>query len=270
MSVMGLPVAGRAESQRVRARLIRRCVPRQGLHPAVNDSAILPPAEPNRWVVAAAVMLSSFMVFLDTSVVNVSLPYIAGSLSASIDESTWALTSYLAANAVVLPLAGWLANHFGRKRLMTWSVLTFTAASLLCGLAPTLSDPGALPRHPGPHRRRDDAAVAVGDARGLPAARARARHGLLVGRDRARADHGAGDRRLSHAHLQLALGVLRQRAGRRAVADHAAALRLRSALHQAAGGKDRLPRHGAALPRHRGRSSSCSTRGRRRSGSTPA
>ncbi len=105
----------------------------------MNDSAILPPAEPNRWVVAAAVMLSSFMVFLDTSVVNVSLPYIAGSLSASIDESTWALTSYLAANAVVLPLAGWLANHFGRKRLMTWSVLTFTAASLLCGVAPTLS-----------------------------------------------------------------------------------------------------------------------------------
>jgi DHA2 family multidrug resistance protein len=104
----------------------------------VTESAILPRAEPNRWVVAGAVMLSSFMVFLDTSVVNVSLPYIAGSLSASIDESTWALTSYLAANAVVLPLAGWLANHFGRKRLMIWSVLTFTAASLLCGLAPTL------------------------------------------------------------------------------------------------------------------------------------
>jgi DHA2 family multidrug resistance protein len=103
-----------------------------------GDSAILPAAEPNRWVVAGAVMLSSFMVFLDTSVVNVSLPYIAGSLSASIDESTWALTSYLAANAVILPLAGWLANHFGRKRLMIWSVLTFTAASLLCGLAPTL------------------------------------------------------------------------------------------------------------------------------------
>ena len=104
----------------------------------MSDSAILPAAEPNRWVVAGAVMLSSFMVFLDTSVVNVSLPYIAGSLSASIDESTWALTSYLAANAVILPLAGWLANHFGRKRLMIWSVLTFTAASLLCGLAPSL------------------------------------------------------------------------------------------------------------------------------------
>ena len=104
----------------------------------MSESAILPAAEPNRWVVAGAVMLSSFMVFLDTSVVNVSLPYIAGSLSASIDESTWALTSYLAANAVVLPLAGWLANHFGRKRLMIWSVLTFTLASLLCGLAPSL------------------------------------------------------------------------------------------------------------------------------------
>jgi DHA2 family multidrug resistance protein len=104
----------------------------------MSESQILAPPEPNRWVVAGAVMLSSFMVFLDTSVVNVSLPYIAGSLSATVDESTWALTSYLAANAVVLPLSGWLANHFGRKRLMIWSVLTFTVASLLCGLAPTL------------------------------------------------------------------------------------------------------------------------------------
>ena len=92
----------------------------------------------NPWIVAVAVMSATFMEVLDTTVVNVSLPHIAGDLSATIDESTWALTSYLAANAVILPLAGWLANHFGRKRLMTWSVLTFTAASLLCGLAPTL------------------------------------------------------------------------------------------------------------------------------------
>ena len=104
----------------------------------MNDSAILPAPEPNRWVVAGAVMLSSFMVFLDTSVVNVSLPYIAGSLSASIDESTWALTSYLVANAIVLPLTGWLANHFGRKRLLLSSVAGFTTASFLCGLAPNL------------------------------------------------------------------------------------------------------------------------------------
>ena len=76
----------------------------------------------NPWVVAVAVMFSSFMVFLDTSVVNVSLPHIAGNLSATIDESTWVLTSYLVANAVVLPLTGWLANPFGRKRLLMTSL----------------------------------------------------------------------------------------------------------------------------------------------------
>src|SRR5258707_7575358 len=84
-------------------------------------------------------MFATFMEILDTTVVNVSLPHIAGSLSASIDESTWALTSYLVANAIVLPLTGWLANYFGRKRLLLISISGFTVASFLCGLAPTLS-----------------------------------------------------------------------------------------------------------------------------------
>ncbi len=79
------------------------------------------------------------MEVLDTTVVNVSLPHIAGSLSATVDESTWALTSYLVANAVILPLAGWLAGRFGRKRLLLMSVGGFTAASFLCGLAPSLA-----------------------------------------------------------------------------------------------------------------------------------
>jgi DHA2 family multidrug resistance protein len=83
-------------------------------------------------------MFATFMEILDTTVVNVSLPHIAGSLSATIDESTWALTSYLVANAVILPLTGWLANQFGRKRLLMFSVTGFTIASFLCGLAPTL------------------------------------------------------------------------------------------------------------------------------------
>src|SRR5881394_1573751 len=92
----------------------------------------------NPWIVAVAVMFSTFMEILDTTVVNVSLPHIAGNLSASIDESTWVLTSYLVANAIILPLTGWLANFFGRKRLLLLSVTGFTAASFLCGLAPTL------------------------------------------------------------------------------------------------------------------------------------
>jgi len=92
----------------------------------------------NPWIVAIAVMFATFMEVLDTTVVNVSLPHIAGNLSATIDESTWVLTSYLVANAIVLPLTGWLASFFGRKRLLMGSVTGFTIASLLCGLAPNL------------------------------------------------------------------------------------------------------------------------------------
>lgn len=92
----------------------------------------------NPWLVAIAVMTSTFMEVLDTTVVNVSLPHIAGSLSATPDEATWALTSYLVANAIILPMTGWLANFFGRKRLLLASVIGFTASSFLCGLAPTL------------------------------------------------------------------------------------------------------------------------------------
>jgi DHA2 family multidrug resistance protein len=83
-------------------------------------------------------MLSTFMEVLDTTVVNVSLPHIAGSLSATIDEATWTLTSYLVSNAIILPLTGWLSNFFGRKRMLMLSVTGFTIASFACGLAPTL------------------------------------------------------------------------------------------------------------------------------------
>ncbi len=92
----------------------------------------------NPWIIAIAVMLGTFMEVLDTTVVNVSLPHIAGNLSATVDESTWVLTSYLVANAIVLPMTGWLANYFGRKRLLMISITGFTAASVLCGMAPNL------------------------------------------------------------------------------------------------------------------------------------
>src|SRR6516165_10390714 len=93
----------------------------------------------NPWIIAISVMFATFMEVLDTTVVNVSLPHIAGNLSVSIDEATWALTSYLVANAIILPMTGWLASTFGRKRLLMISVVGFTGASFLCGLAPTLS-----------------------------------------------------------------------------------------------------------------------------------
>jgi len=84
------------------------------------------------------VLAGTFMVVLDTTVVNVSLPHIAGSLSASVEESAWALTSYLAANAIILPMTAWLARMVGRKRLLILAVAGFTIASACCGMAPNL------------------------------------------------------------------------------------------------------------------------------------
>jgi MFS transporter, DHA2 family, multidrug resistance protein len=95
----------------------------------------------NPWVIAMTVMLATFMEVLDTSVANVALPHIAGNLSASIDESTWVLTSYLVSNAIILPMGGWFSMLLGRKRFYMICVALFTVASLLCGIAPTL---GAL------------------------------------------------------------------------------------------------------------------------------
>ena len=89
----------------------------------------------NPWMVALSVMLSTFMVVLDSSIANVALPHIAGSLSASTDESTWVLTSYLVSNGIMLPASGWLARRIGRKRLLMLSILAFTGASMLCGMA---------------------------------------------------------------------------------------------------------------------------------------
>ena len=93
----------------------------------------------NPWIVAVSVMFSTFLEVLDTTVVNVSLPHIAGSLSATTEEATWALTSYLVANAIVLPLTGSLASFFGRRRLLILAVTGFTFTSFLCGLAPSLA-----------------------------------------------------------------------------------------------------------------------------------
>jgi MFS transporter, DHA2 family, multidrug resistance protein len=107
-----------------------RIQPEQPWKPAVNP-----------WLIAASVMLATFMEVLDTSVANVSLNYIAGSLAVSNDEATWVLTSYLVSNAVVLPASGWLSRTFGRKRFLITCIVIFTLASVLCGIANSL---GAL------------------------------------------------------------------------------------------------------------------------------
>jgi DHA2 family multidrug resistance protein len=92
----------------------------------------------NPWLIAVVVALGAFMEVLDTSIANVALPYMAGSLAASNDQSTWVLTSYLVSNAIVLPISGWLAVRFGRKRFFMSCLTIFTVSSLLCGLAPNL------------------------------------------------------------------------------------------------------------------------------------
>src|SRR6185503_1038041 len=97
------------------------------------------PRPVNPWIVAIAVMFATFMEVLDTTVVNVSLPHIASSMSATTEEATWALTSYLVANAIILPMTGWLAGRFGRKNLLMLSTTGFTLASFLCGAAPNLA-----------------------------------------------------------------------------------------------------------------------------------
>jgi MFS transporter, DHA2 family, multidrug resistance protein len=93
----------------------------------------------NPWLIAVSVMLATFMEVLDTAIATVALPYIAGSLSVSLDEATWVLTSYLVANAVILPASNWFSLRFGRKRFLIACVLIFTAASFCVGAAPTLS-----------------------------------------------------------------------------------------------------------------------------------
>src|SRR5438876_11743193 len=90
------------------------------------------------WLVAFVVLVPTFMEVLDTTIANVALRYIAGGLSAAVTDSEWVITSYLAANAIVLPISGWLSSHLGRRNYFLISIAVFTLASALCGLATSL------------------------------------------------------------------------------------------------------------------------------------
>ncbi|MHB8873537.1 MAG: DHA2 family efflux MFS transporter permease subunit [Myxococcaceae bacterium] len=105
--------------------------------PASSEVAEYRPAF-NPWIIAVTVTLATFMEVLDTSIANVALPHMAGGLSASVEESTWVLTSYLVANAIVLPLSGWMASVIGRKRFYMTCVALFTISSALCGMATSM------------------------------------------------------------------------------------------------------------------------------------
>src|SRR5215472_8700431 len=93
----------------------------------------------NPWLIALTVTLATFMELLDTSIANVALPYIGGGLGRSYDEATWILTTYLVANAVVLPMSAWLSRQLGRKTYYLLCVALFTGSSFFCGIAPTLT-----------------------------------------------------------------------------------------------------------------------------------
>jgi DHA2 family multidrug resistance protein len=105
---------------------------------AIQDQASTWKPRANPWLIAVVVTLAAFMEILDTTIVNVALPHIAGSLSISSDDATWALTSYLVANGIVLTISGWLGSVFGRKRYFLICIAMFTVCSLLCGLAQSL------------------------------------------------------------------------------------------------------------------------------------
>ena len=215
----------------------------------------------NPWLIAVSVMLATFMEVLDTAIASVALPYIAGSLSASNDEATWVLTSYLVANAVILPASNWFSLRFGRKRFLITCVIIFTVASFFCGAAPTLgfiliarviqgAGGGAL--------QPISQSILL---ESFPAREARSRDGALCVRRRGRARARAHTRRLADRHLQLALRVLHQHPGGRAGGLHDQPLHQGSRVHhqrqsqqvrwprvRAAGRVDRLP---ANHPRQR-------------------
>ena len=92
----------------------------------------------NKWLIAVSVMLGTFMEVMDTSIANVALPHIAGSMSITAHQATWVLTSYLISNAIVLTATGWLSRQFGRKRFLYWCILILVVAPPPCGLAPNI------------------------------------------------------------------------------------------------------------------------------------
>ena len=168
----------------------------------------------NPWIIAAVVSLAAFMEVLDTSIANVALPYMAGGLASSLDDASWVLTSYLVANAVVLPISGWLSIRFGRKRFYMACVVIFTVSSFLCGIAPSL---GMLILFRVIQGAGGGGLQPVSQAilRDTFSARTVGRRVCRIWNGgRAGAGDRADDRRLDHRQLSVALDLLHERAGR--------------------------------------------------------
>src|ERR1700719_1855629 len=105
---------------------------------ATSSDQHLETGSAQKWLIALAVMLGTTLEVLDVSIVNVALPHMQGTFSASVDEITWVATSYLIANGIMIPLTGWISSRFGRKNYFLFSVTTFVAASAMCGAARSL------------------------------------------------------------------------------------------------------------------------------------
>src|SRR5471030_2969192 len=105
---------------------------------AITGEQHLEAGSTQKWLIAFAVMLGTTLEVLDTSIINVALPHMQGTFSASVDEIAWVLTSYLVANGVMIPMTGWISSRFGRKRYFLFSVFVFVAASAMCGAARSL------------------------------------------------------------------------------------------------------------------------------------
>ena len=192
-------------------------------------------------------MMAVFMEVLDTSIANIALPHIAGSLSATPEEATWVLTSYLVANAIVLPMTGWLGNYFGRKRVLA---LVHRDVHLRVGAVRAgveSADAGHRADFAGRWRRRDGADRAVHHAGKFPAAKTRRGDGGVRAGRRRRADPGPGDRRLDHGQLFLALDFLHQRAGGNFRGADGEMGGRGSAVHQAQSSRRRLITSASAL-----------------------
>ena len=165
-----------------------------------------------KWLLTVCIMMATIMQALDTTIANVALPYMQGSLATTQDQINWVLTSYIVAAAIMTSPLGWMATRFGRKKLFIVCTAGFTVASMLCGVALSIEQMVAYRLLAGRVRRGARALEPGGDARHLPARQARLGDGDLGhGRD-ARPDHGSDARRLADRLLFVALGVLRQSA----------------------------------------------------------
>src|SRR2546422_9623406 len=116
-----------------------------GAQPVAAPAAVHELPASHKWIVAISVMLGTILEIIDSTIVNVSLPHMQGSFSAGIDEIAWVVTSYLVAAGIMIPMTGWIAGRFGRKRYFIWSIMAFVVTSPMCGVARSLNQIAIFP-----------------------------------------------------------------------------------------------------------------------------